>query len=901
MEANGKIGGKITYTPPEATGGIGGEVGGEIGGSSGGGASVGTTEEATARDKTTASIAESREYSAGCETSGNDGLYWDISNSSTSTWNSTNGYENSYETSRNTEISNTVSAVIYDRYSYTSINDRGGSNSSTQSTGESQELTDEYTSTIEYSVEEQTTLRKSITYTSNATGYYRIVNAGTVHVFAVVGYDIATNSYYTYTYNVLDKDTYEYLDYSKDNANFNDCENAILPFEIPYEVHKIVSKVIARSEKLAIDIDTGYITDYNGDSQWVVIPEYVSVNNGDGTYSAIRVRGIEDGAFKGNTNIKAVSLPKYVYKIPDNAFEGCTSLETVFGYGISEIGANAFKNCTSLNKFSIDKYIASLGDNAFENVPEISVEAVNTNVVASTISSEAKKITLNISSLAFEESIDNTKISIPATTEYFAFISNGSSYNNLQIESDATETYISNVIFKNNVDTPLKLGSNVITLGRVTIENAPGFALVMSSENTALNLYGTITLSSSGENAVISKNVKLALVKDEVSSKLKLTGNHLVCGELTNSKMLSFVSGELINITEEQFNSYLTSTIITFDPNGGAVADTTKTVYYGQLYGELPVPTRDNYTFDGWYTEKDAGTKITADTSVTALVNQTLYARWAPNKFMLTYNANGGTVSPDSKELTFGDSYGTLPTPKRDYYTFTGWYTAASGGTQVSANTTPTDADDVTIYAQWQQKPVLGWVKASKVPAGAQIVERKWAYTLREYTSNAASSLSGWTKYETKRTGWSSWSNWATWNPDNGVRNVEWRSVYDHTEYHYYRWTNSSHNAIYTEKTSNCTILEEKWFNYVLPRASGYTNIGYDGTDTWANRWVRADYAGNYDTDKTWSRTVNRDEWRYQDPIYTYYYYRDVNKEATSYPSGSDISNIVEWVMYREK
>ena len=41
--------------------------------------------------------------------------------------------------------------------------------------------------------------------------------------------------------------------------------------------------------------------------------------------------------------------------------------------------------------------------------------------------------------------------------------------------------------------------------------------------------------------------------------------------------------------------------------------------------------------------------------------------------------------------------------------------------------------------------------------------------------------------------------------------------------------------------------------------------------------------------------------WYYQEPIYTYYFYKDENKESSSYPSGSDISNIQEWVMYREK
>ena len=67
---------------------------------------------------------------------------------------------------------------------------------------------------------------------------------------------------------------------------------------------------------------------------------------------------------------------------------------------------------------------------------------------------------------------------------------------------------------------------------------------------------------------------------------------------------------------------------VTFDPNGGSVDPTSKTVTFGEPYGELPVPTRKGYTFDGWYTEAEDGTVVTADTTVTATTDHTLYAHW---------------------------------------------------------------------------------------------------------------------------------------------------------------------------------------------------------------------------------------------------------------------------------
>ncbi|MCL2707453.1 MAG: InlB B-repeat-containing protein, partial [Dehalococcoidia bacterium] len=40
---------------------------------------------------------------------------------------------------------------------------------------------------------------------------------------------------------------------------------------------------------------------------------------------------------------------------------------------------------------------------------------------------------------------------------------------------------------------------------------------------------------------------------------------------------------------------------VTFNPTGGTVVPTSKLVTYDRSYGELPIPTRSGYIFDGWY------------------------------------------------------------------------------------------------------------------------------------------------------------------------------------------------------------------------------------------------------------------------------------------------------------
>lgn len=147
---------------------------------------------------------------------------------------------------------------------------------------------------------------------------------------------------------------------------------------------------------------------------------------------------------------------------------------------------------------------------------------------------------------------------------------------------------------------------------------------------------------------------------------------------------------------------------VTFDANGGSTSTTSKTVTYGSTYGTLPTPTRTGYSFAGWYTAQTGGTKIISTSQVTNAYDHTLYAQWAGNSYTVTFNANGGTVSPNTKSVTYGSTYDTLPTPtaptETGYsFTFKGWYTAASGGTKITSTTSVSTLGNHTLYAQWTQ------------------------------------------------------------------------------------------------------------------------------------------------------------------------------------------------------
>ena len=260
--------------------------------------------------------------------------------------------------------------------------------------------------------------------------------------------------------------------------------------------------------------------------------------------------------------------------------------------------------------------------------------------------------------------------------------------------------------------------------------------------------------------------------------------------------------------------------VVGFNANGGSVSPESRSVVSGAVVGSLPIPVRDGYAFDGWFTAASGGTQVTASAVVTG--NVTYYAHWTklpdwftskdeamaearrtgkkvfllsgrdscyntmltreacsdptvmakldekcvlwysdcdtqfaetfmytielgeytlpivcvidpddpdnylkqwssgymdeaqiidfvadvpaptPPSWTVSFDARGGNVSPASRSVVSGSAIGTLPVPTRFGYAFDGWFTEASGGTQVTAATVVTA--NVTFYAHWTKE-----------------------------------------------------------------------------------------------------------------------------------------------------------------------------------------------------
>ena len=207
------------------------------------------------------------------------------------------------------------------------------------------------------------------------------------------------------------------------------------------------------------------------------------------------------------------------------------------------------------------------------------------------------------------------------------------------------------------------------------------------------------------------------------------------------------LSDRIIKLEDENmiiYGHWLAKSVeVTFDPKGGTTPNPDKkTVHYDGPYADngkdLPETSRVGYTFNGWRLE--SGKRITKDSIVKTSVDHTLYAYWNAKQYTITLDNTLATVEgTTSVKATYDSS--TLNTnitnPKREYtiifnagksgatlsktsatskWTFTGWWTATSGGTQVigidgklisdvsgytDTNGNWTRDGGVTLYAQW--------------------------------------------------------------------------------------------------------------------------------------------------------------------------------------------------------
>lgn len=268
-------------------------------------------------------------------------------------------------------------------------------------------------------------------------------------------------------------------------------------------------------------------------------------------------------------------------------------------------------------------------------------------------------------------------------------------------------------------------GGTVTARGSEAADNSFGirtgynFSLTISggtltaTSDTANYSYGIYTkggVTISGGHVIAQTLAKTASFASALSSKPDLSkyAGYQWCiipnGKFTSSTDTAYTYNASHTYVEFAKGSAVTTYIVSFNANGGSGSMDAVTGVSGSY--TLPA---NGFTapygkqFKGWAVS--AGGTVITNTSITVTENTTLYAVWEDipvTTYTVTFDANGGSVTPAGAETGEDGKPESLPTPTREGYTFDGWFTAADGGEKVTTDTV--FEQNTTIYAHWTKE-----------------------------------------------------------------------------------------------------------------------------------------------------------------------------------------------------
>ena len=348
---------------------------------------------------------------------------------------------------------------------------------------------------------------------------------------------------------------------------------------------------------------------------------------------------------------------------------------------------------------------------------------------------------------------------------------------------------------------------------------------------------------------------------------------------------------------------------VTYNNNGGSGCSS-KTVTPGGIYGTMCVPTREGYTFVGWFDSgyKDSPLNYYADTysdlknafgtnqdalynhyleygknegrrisqyiasdKFTANANQTIYAGWKAG-YLIEYNANGGSGTMNSTLATTGSSV-TIKSNgfTRDGYLFEGWttnsngtddgygWTGWSGTWNYTSGKYGIANSKLVLYARWKTIKTYtisynsnggsGTMSSDTVSTGGAATIKNNTFTRSGYT------FAGWT---TNSDGTDDGYGWAegwsgTWNYDNGQYGIANNALVL-----YARWNPKSYTINYNANGGSGTMSSSTVSSgsSVTIKNNAFTKKGYtfagwttnsNGTDDGYGWTAGKSYTWNYD------------------------------------------------------
>lgn len=391
------------------------------------------------------------------------------------------------------------------------------------------------------------------------------------------------------------------------------------------------------------------------------------------------VTDVGDSSFSGCSGLTSIKIPNSVTNIGTWAFANCTGLTTVeipdsvIGLGWNGSFYTAFYGCNRLRQVTVPQYVCKRKLSSFLPSACNSIENVIISDNVTYISSEAFSGCGNLVSIYIPNSVTNIKVSTFSACRKLK---------NATLPQDVLSSKVSSV-FESCYQTltNIVVQDGVTNIGNQAFSGCNKLKSVMIPES--VRSIGDFSFSGCGELAKLQFKgdaPKLgSYVLQNVPADCCAYVRHLSSG------WGSTIPGKWNGIDIDYLDS-----IVAFDANGG-VGGVTNMLERGAAI-VAPTVTRTGYTFTGW------------SPNVAATVppsNVTYTAQWEINRYIVTFDANGGVGETN---LVFEHGM-PLVTPEvtRTNYDFRCWCRSANGGAVWRDGMSVTS--DMTLYAQWTLQP----------------------------------------------------------------------------------------------------------------------------------------------------------------------------------------------------
>ena len=443
------------------------------------------------------------------------------------------------------------------------------------------------------------------------------------------------------------------------------------------------------------------------------------------------------GPFSVDENVK---INTRLVSEPDN-FTGPITSKEIKNIAVAKIGDQYFKTLAAA--------IDACAENAGDNKTKIEMLA---NIEENVVIPEGKNIVLDLCGATIknkstnENGTQNTNPTIAVNGKLNLIDSAKNENGSLQGEGKVTST---------TAEAIKVLGNGNFVLG--TNESGTGAENVISIINPVVegNTYGV----------VVEGNAKFEFYDGIISGKTNAI-NGIVAAK-----------PEYYEVVSNKENDYEVAILsqaatITFDKNADESVNITleyetATKVIGQPIESLPTAQREGYVFVGWFTAKENGEQITAETIVEGTT--TYYAIWEAYTYTIEYNANGGsgttqeTNAKYDEEIIIPDNTFTAP----EGYTFKEWNTNAEGtGTIYNPgdkviNLSNEQSAIIQLYAIWEDTIAPSktaptgtgttstiTVNCNQTDAGSGIDETTIQYAIFNKDTNADGKPDAWSEWQ---------------------------------------------------------------------------------------------------------------------------------------------------------